>query len=95
MEKWVFVGLFPFQAYEKLGLVKFFEAAHKLRRAHKSDAALVVAWSYCFGLANKLNVLALSGMIVRTIDGKNYDDFRDDASKTYGPAGPLYPGAFN
>ena len=46
MPPWAHVGLFPFHAYDKLGLVKFFEAAHKLRKASKSDAALIVAWSY-------------------------------------------------
>ena len=37
------------QAYAKLGLKKFFAGAMKCKKEFKTDACMIVAWSYTFG----------------------------------------------
>eukprot|EP00039_Didymoeca_costata_P002686 m.61906 g.61906 ORF g.61906 m.61906 type:complete len:815 (+) comp11462_c0_seq1:191-2635(+) len=90
LPEWAHVGLFPAHAYQTLGITKFFEAARTLRKQKKSDAAVVIAWSYCFGLKHfPLASLQPENM---PFDGEGYPSFKQQFAMHYGPAGLLYPG---
>ena len=78
-------------AYEELGLQKFFAGAMKCKKEYKTDAALVVAWSYTFGLAN-FKVVSMQSAYMASVDAQNFDRFLADFVKVYGPAGAAYPG---
>ena len=146
MPGWAHVGLFPQHAYLKVKLKLFFEHACVLRGKKKSDAANIVAWSFCFGLshfpvagewrgadffraacgwprkatARLPRAAAICEMVwpaasaaCRDVaacrvalpnnattglstdgnyDGENYEAFKKDFTRVYGPPGLLYPG---
>ena len=90
MPLWAHVGLYPKHAYLKLKVKTFFEAACLLRVKKKSDAAIIVGWSYCFGLTQ----FPVAGLQPDgDYDSENYETFKSDFWKIYGPPGLLYPGA--